>query len=79
MKQEFDALATALFGMYWGGPLADADVLSKTRAAEIKAGAEPTVEEQRAVVDLAFLKRAEISQTLRAVQSNVLKCLGVEA
>lgn len=79
MRSEFDALATALFGMYWGGHLAEFDVLSKSRAAEINAGAEPTLEEQRALVDLAFLKRAEISQTLRAVQSNVLKCLGVEA
>ena len=79
MRTEFDALATAMFGMYWGGPLVDADVLSKARAAEIKSGAEPTLEEQRALVDLAFLKRAEISQTLRAVQTNVLKCLGVEA
>lgn len=79
MRTEFDALATAMFGMYWGDPLFDADVLSRARAAEIKAGGEPTLEEQRALVNLAFLKRTEISQTLRAVQSNVLKCLGVEA
>jgi hypothetical protein len=79
MRTEFDALATALFGPYWGEPLKDADILKPNRTAEIKAGGEPTLEEQRALVDLAFLKRAEISQTLRAVQSNVLKCLGVEA
>ena len=78
MTKEFDRLATALFGLYWADGMVP-KVLTARRAKEIKAGAEPTMEEQRALVHVAFEKRGEISEALRAVQSNVLKALGVEA
>lgn len=79
MRKEFDTLATALFGMYWGPPLIEADVLERERVVALKGGDEPTLEEQRALVNLAFERRAAISDAVRAVQGNVLKCLGVEA
>ncbi len=78
MTKEFDRLATALFGIYWADGVVP-KVLCARRAKEIKDGAEPTMEEQRALINVAFEKRAAISEAVRAVQGNVLKALGVAA
>ncbi len=75
MVKDFDKLATALFGLYWGTPLVEADVLTKDRAKAIKDGAAPTLEEQRALCRLAYERRAAISFAIRPVQENVLKVL----
>lgn len=78
MVKDFDKLATALFGLYWGTPLVEADVLSRDRAEAIRNGAEPTLEEQRALCCLAYERRAAISFAVGPVQEGVIKAMGHE-
>lgn len=72
---DFDKLATSLFGLYWGPHLIEADVLIKERVTAIKEGAEPTLEERRALVNLGFAKRAAISDAIRPMQRKIVEDL----